>query len=153
MEGITLRKDSEWDVTKGEACRVIRFVPMASVENGKVIAPNKTDPYASVLLECKELPEQTEGFVTHWMDFAHLWAAFKERGVKQNEEVIIFWCKTGLKSYAKMFSVMMPKLWVMICRKGTFESMTDPTYKPELKGEARFLAESPIAEWKPEVIE
>ena len=44
----------------------------------------------------------------------------------------------------------MPKLTVMICSKGAYEIMTDSNYKPELTGEARFNAERPIVEWKPE---
>ena len=47
----------------------------------------------------------------------------------------------------------MPRLWVMICPKGAFELMADQKSRPELQGEARFLAERPIAEWKPEVME
>jgi len=41
----------------------------------------------------------------------------------------------------------------MICPKGAFELMADQKSRPELQGEARFLAERPIAEWKPEVME
>src|SRR3989338_1482686 len=61
--------------------------------------------------------------------------------------------KKHLKSYAKLFSAFMPRLWVMICPKGAFELMADQKSRPELQGEARFLAERPIAEWKPEVME
>ena len=148
-----MRKDREWSVIDGEPCRIIEFTPLATIENGKVITLNKTEPYASVILECKKLPEQTKGFICHKMDFQHLWAAFNERGVKENEEVIIFYSKKHLKSYAKLFSVFMPRLWVMICQKGTFELMTNPDSRPELQGEARFLAERPIIEWKPDVMD
>lgn len=86
------------------------------------------------------------------MDFLHLWAAFNKRGIGQNEEVIIFWSKNHFKSYAKILSVFMPKLWVMICPKGAFELMTDPNFKPELGGEARWNAQRSIAEWKSEVM-
>jgi hypothetical protein len=151
METI-LRKDSEWGVVEREACKVIEFTPCATIENGKVIASNKTEPYASVILECRKLTQNTKGFITHKVDFQHLWAAFKERGVSQNEEVIIFWSKKHLKSYAKILSIFMPKLWVMICKKGTYELMTDPESSPELQGEARFLAERPIVEWKSDVM-
>ena len=149
----SIRKDSEWGVIDGEPCKVIKFTPLAKIENGKVITSNKTEPYASVVFECKKLPEQTEGLICHKMDFQHLWAAFKERGIKENEEVIIFYSKKHLKSYAKFFSAFMPRLWVMVCPKGAFELMTNSESRPELQGEARFLAERPIAEWKPKVME
>jgi len=147
-----MRKDSEWSVIDGEPCKVIEFTSLASVENGKVVAINKTEPYASVIFECKKLPQQTKGFICHKMDFQHLWAAFNERGVKENEEVIIFYSKKHLKSYAKLFSAFMPRLWVMVCPKGAFELISDPNSRPELQGEARWLAMKPIAEWKPEIM-
>ena len=153
-----MRKDSEWGVIDGEPCKVIEFTPLATIENGKVAASNKTDPYALVILECKKIPQQIKGFICHKMDFQHLWAAFKERGIQQNEEVIIFYSKKQLKSYAKIFSVFMPRLWVMICQKGAFELMTeeiksriDSNSKPKLSSEAQWNAMKPIVEWKPEV--
>jgi len=146
---IILRKDTEWSIIDGEPCRVISFTPIATVENGKILTSNKTKPYASVALECKKLPNGIQGFIRHKTDFKHLWVAFKERGVKNNEEVIIFYSKKHLKSYAKIFSAFMPRLWIMICHKEAFELMTSPNFRPKLQGEARFLAEKPIMEWKP----
>lgn len=152
MSETILRKDNEWSVIDSEPCKVIDFTPAALIQNEKVLAPNKTEPYASVILECKKVPDTIKGFICHKMDFQHLWAAFKERGIQQDEEVIIFWSKKHLKNYAKLFSVFMPKLWVMVCKKGAFELMTDSNSQPELQGEDRYLAEKPIIEWKPEVM-
>ena len=149
-----MRKDSEWSVIDGEPCRVIDFAPLASVENGRVVAPNITDPYASVTLECKKMPSATKGFVTHKMDFANLWAAFKERGISDNEEVIIIWTTKHYKyKFPKFLSPAYPKIWVMICPKGALEIMVDSNWKPELTGEARWNAMKLIVEWKPEVME
>jgi len=147
-----MRKDSEWSVIDGELCRVTEFIPMALVQNGKVLALNLTEPYASVSLECKKVPYAIKGFICHKMDFKHLWAAFKERPLGQNEEVIIVWSMKRLKSYAKIFPLLMPRLYVMVCPKGAFELMVDPSWKPELTGEARWNAERPIVRWKPEVM-
>jgi len=149
-----MRKDSEWSTIDGEPCRVIHFTPMASVQNGKIVASNITDPYASVTLECKKLPNTIKGFITHKMDFIHLWTAFKERGIFNNEEVIIIWSKRHYKyKFLKLFSAAYPKLWVMICSKGALEIMVDSKHKPELTGENRWKATKPITEWKPEVME
>ncbi|MBU0534045.1 MAG: hypothetical protein KJ887_04535 [Candidatus Omnitrophica bacterium] len=52
-----------------------------------------------------------------------------------------------------IFSPFLPRLWVMVCPKGAFELMVDQNYKPELSGEARWKAQKPIIEWKPEVME
>ena len=145
-------KDSEWGAIDGELCRVIRFTPMASIQDGKVRALNMVTPYAAVILERAKTSEPIEGFIAHKMDFKHLWAAFKERGVGQDEEVIVGWSKKHLKGYARVLSAFTPKLWVMICPKGAFELMTNLQNRPDLHGEARFLAERPIVEWKPEVM-
>lgn len=152
MSETTLRKDSEWSVIDSEPCRVIRFDALALIENGKIIARNNTEPYAYIILESKKIDSLAKGFVTHKTDFENLWKVFNERGVGENEEVIIFWSRKHLKSYAKILSPFMPRLWVMVCHKEAFELMTDPTSRPELQGEARFLAERPIVDWKPEVM-
>ncbi|HEY4524080.1 MAG TPA: hypothetical protein VJK04_04410 [Candidatus Paceibacterota bacterium] len=148
-----LRKDSEWNIIDGEPCRVTDFTPMASVESGKVVAPNLIDPYASIILECKKVSEKIEGYVTHKMDFAHLWAAFRERGVSEDEEVLIIWTTKHYKyKFLKFLTPAYPKMWVMICQKGALEIMVDSNWKPELTGEARWNAMRPKVEWKPEII-
>lgn len=154
QENNIMRKDIEWSVIDGEPCRVIDFTPLASVKNGKVIAPNLTDPYASITLECKKMPNTIKGYVTHKMDFTHLWTAFRERGISDNEEVIIIWTTKHYKyKFLKLLSPAYPKMWVMICLKGALEIMVDSNWKPELTGEARRNAMKPIAEWKPEIME
>lgn len=147
-----LLKDSQWSMIDGELCRVIDFVPFGLIKDGKVLALNKTTPYASVTIECKKLPEKITGYICHKMDFMHLWLALKERGVKQDEELLIIWSKRHYKNYAKIFSGFLPRLWVMICCKGSFELENDLNYKPELKGEARWNAAKPVVYWKPEVM-
>ncbi len=152
---IALIKDSEWSVIDGEPCRVIDFNPLGSLVDidSKARSIDKTTPYASITMECEKLGKNIIGYITHKMDFEHLWAAFKERMVKEDEEVIIIWTKKHYKRGVKFFSAFMPKLWVMVCPKGAFELMTNDTYKPELTGLARWNAMKPIIEWKPEVME
>jgi len=151
--GITFLKDADWSAIDGEACRVLAFTPMASVQNGRVVASDKSVPYATVTLKCKNVPGAVKGFITNREDFIHLWAAFKERTLHDAEEVLIIWSKKHLKPYARLLSVFMPKLWVMICQKGAFEIMTDPSWKPEVTGEARWNAMKPIVEWKSTAME
>lgn len=92
------------------------------------------------------------------MDFANLWAAFKERGISDNEEVIIIiiiiiWTTKHYKyKFPKFLSPAYPKMRVMICPKGALEIMVDSNWKPELTGEARWNAMKPIVEWKPEIM-
>ena len=156
-EKITLLKDEEWSLIDGEVCRVIDFVPMGSyVKDGKVIAMDLTTPYAYIQIECKKIPKETEviGFITHKVDFINLWKAFNERGIRENEEVLIIWTTKRYKNKIfKFLSRVMPKLVVMICHKNAFEILTDNNYQPELQGEARIRATQPIVIWKPEIME
>lgn len=143
---ITLLKDSEWGVIEGEPCRVIDFDDTIS-KLGKLM------PYASITIECKKVNKIIKGFITHKIDYIHLRKAFRERTIKENEEVIISWSKKHYKlKLMRVFPAFWPKLWVMICQKGAFELITNPNHRPELQDEARFLAEKPIVEWKPEIM-
>ena len=156
---IVLLKDSEWSAIDGEPCRVTSFDPLGSLVDigGKVRAMDKTTPYASVAVECKKLGKNVTGYITHKEDFKHLWLAFRDRKVKDDEEVIICWTRERYKVHSsvgkKLYSAFMPKLWVMVCPKGAYDLFVDSNCRPELWGEARWEAMKPITQWKPEVIE
>jgi hypothetical protein len=147
----TLLKDSHWDSVEGQICRVRRFTPLATVDNGEIRSPNWTLPYASVELECDALSDNVIGFVTHKVDFQHLWIASNRRSVENEDELIIIRNKKGLNWPAKLFSAFMPKLIVWVCKKGAYELITTDT-RPELQGLARFQAERPIFELRPRVM-
>jgi hypothetical protein len=151
---IVLLKDKDWNVIDGEPCRVIDFSPLgAQIDvDGKVKSIDKVTPYASITMECEKLGKNIRGYITHEIDFKHLWAAFRERMVKEDEEVIIIWTRKNYKTGVKYVSAFMPKLWVMICAKGAFDLIINDEYKPELTGLARFDATKPIIDWKPEVM-
>ena len=158
---IVLWKDSEWSSIDGELCRVSYFGPLGSfVEvNDKIHAMNKTMPYARVTIECKKFGKNVTGYITHKEDFKHLWMAFKRRKVNDNEEVLVVWTREHYKARTwvgkrlfSLFSIFLPKLWVMICPKEAYDLWIDSSYKPELWGEARWNAMKPITQWKPEVM-
>jgi len=151
---ITLLKDSEWSIIENEACRVVHFTPFALISNGEIHDAGLTMPYCSLTIECAKLPSQATGYITHKIDFANLWKVFKERGVNEEEEVIIIWTRKNYKtSLAKLTSAIMPKLWVMICHKYAFEEINDPDSRPDLKGIAYWNEISPIEEFKPDVMQ
>ena len=147
-----LTRDSDWAAFDGQVCKVTRFTPLATIENGRIVAADRITPYALVAFECSILSNETIGSVAHKVDFANLWNAYQIRGVGGDEEVIIAWNKRNLRGIAKLFSYFMPGLAVMICKSGSYELMTDPDAKPELSGQARYLALKPIAEWLPKVL-
>lgn len=148
-----LGKDIPFNIIDSEVCRVLEFNTHAKIENNNVKAiPNF--PYAFLTVECNKLQGKAILYVTHKLDFTNLWRAYKERGINKEEEVLVFWSNKHYKSpLIKLASAIMPKLWIMVCKKGAYELMTDKNYKPELTGEARFLAERAIIEWKPDVME
>lgn len=152
MSGVLFRTDAEWDVIDGEVCRVKVFTPSARVEEGRVIARARTEPYASIVVECPALPGVATGFITHRTDFLHLWQAFYERGVEDDEEVLVFWSRRNLKRSARLVSRFMPRLWVMICPRQALELITDQDFKPELAGQARWDAQRALVEWKPDAL-
>ena len=83
-----------------------------------------------------------------------MWLAFKERGIKHGEEVIIIWSRNHYTyKWLRLFSFLLPKLRVMICPKGAYELITDPECKPELTGEARAKASLPIMDLKSKIME
>ena len=150
---ITLLKDSEWATIDGEICRVIDFNSLAVIKDEKI---QRVDvmPYASVTFECKKVPGKISGFINYREDFQHLWIAFKERGVKSNEEVLIIWSRNHYTfKWLRILSFLLPKLRVMICPKGAYELITNPRSKPELSGEARAKASLPIVDLKSKIME
>jgi hypothetical protein len=169
----TLLTDKEWASIDGQLCLATAFTPMAMVENGSVVAMGAGTPYASVQLRCERSADDIRGFISHKTDFAMLWAAFKERapvpstrvnagsseelnpsGLGENEEVWLVWTRKNYRGPARLFSRVLPRLIVMVSRKGAFELATDRTgrIRPELKGEARAMASLPLVTWTPEVM-
>lgn len=150
-----LLTDKQWSKIDSMMCRIIKFSPISAFENGKIIEIDASSPYASISFQCNAETETKifKGFITHKEDFKVLWAVFKERKIGNNEEVLFFWSnKRYKKIFYSLLSVFMPKLWVMICKKSSFEIHTNPNYKPELTGEARWLASQPVEDFKPAVM-
>ena len=147
-----LGKDIPLDTIDKEVCRVIKFSPRAKLVDNKVIADHPTDPYAFLTIETKKLSEKVELPIFHKDDFKNVFEAFNE--MKDDQEVLIVWSNKFYKNAIfKLSSSILPKLVVWLCQKEAYELITNRDYKRDLDGEARFLAEKPIKEWKPEVME
>jgi len=151
IQELTILKNKDWNLIKDQCLRVIEFIPLANIENSKITSLDLTMPYASIKAESKNFPQEIKIFITHKIDFINLWKAFRERGLKENEEVLIVCPAKYSKKVLKLFSSVMPKIIVMICPRGAFELETNPNYKPELVGEARWQATAPIEKFVPDV--
>ena len=143
----TVKKDSEWKKLEKKIGRVIKFDPSALEKDGQIIEEISHYPYAYVTLEYKGESETIRGAITHRVDFLNLVAAFRDKN--SDEEILLIWDKSDMKFWARPFFVSMPGIIFWKCHKGAYDIMHDDNYKPELQGEARFLAERPIQEWKP----
>lgn len=147
-------RDEDWRPLDGEICRVIAFRPMVGrVEGDKVKSSSRSLPYAAIEIESAALEEPTTGFITHKLDFRHLWEAFNVRGVSADEEVLVIWNKSHLQRGTRWFARNMPGLVVWICRKPAYELINDPTFRPELSALERHRASRPVTEYKPEVFD
>jgi len=150
---LSLLKDREWTVIDGEPCRVVEFTPWSHIKEGKIFGDKKL-PYAVVILECKKVKDTIRGYITHKLDFIHLWKVFKERTVKEDEEVIIYWTIQNYRyRWLKYFSVYLPKLWVLVFPKGHLEFIADPNWQSE-SGKRPSSKEMliPIVNLKPEIM-
>lgn len=152
-----LGKDIPFKSIENKMCKVLEFNPFGKVENGKVLAPKISKPYASLTIERDNPSAIFELLIPHKIDFKHLWEAFVERPKNKNEEVVIFWSKNYKNRFLKPFSAILPKLRVMVYPKGSFEKFKNPEWRNQFKGEAGFHKEleelQPITEWKPDIIE
>ncbi len=162
----TLLSDRDWASIDGRVCLVTDFVPMATIEAGRVVRLPGT-PYASVHLKCEKEPEELTAFVSHKTDFAVLWAAFRQRarvpgtslevdsavlnpeGLGENEEVGLVWTKRNYSSMMRLFSPFLPRLVVYVAPQGAFQLEMNAQLRPDLTGEARWKAVAPLATWKP----
>jgi len=101
-----------------------------------------------------------------------LWAAFNRRtevpgtrvevrspelnsdGLGENEEVWLVSTRKNYVAAAGLFGRFLPRLVVMVSRKGAFELALDRTgrIRPDLRGMARALATLPLVTWTPKVM-
>ncbi|MBF0595205.1 MAG: hypothetical protein HQL22_09580 [Candidatus Omnitrophica bacterium] len=138
-QGIELITDRDWDKVSDRLCRVsgLLLEEGVVVENHLVVETNQNSkalPYCKILVECAEILDykKVPGAVTHKIDFVNLWDAFNKKDVlKGKEEVLVFWSK---KHYTNPLacilvpiglSVFLPRLLVLLCPSGTYDSVRD----------------------------
>jgi hypothetical protein len=147
--GLVIGEGITWESIEKEACRVKHFTPLAKMEGNKVIAVSKSMPYALLKVESPKLPQEATMPVVHRLDFKNLWEIFKQRGLGEEEELLVFYVPFFEKGLKKLFSKGMPKLHFYIYPKGRLEQIYDPTFEKSLDGEAWRQWIKPIAKWVP----
>ena len=125
-----LGRDIPWKDIEKEAFRAINFTPMGVIEKGKIKTISINVPYAFLTVESPKLKQESTIWVVHKVDFTILWKAYKERGINPNEEVIVFCPPYTKKSIFKVFSGLLPRLWIYIYPSGHLEGIYDNKIKP-----------------------
>lgn len=169
MERI-LKKIPEWVSIDTRLCLVKDFQPIAKIDRGKIIISSAHTPYCRVRLKCEDSVDDIIGNIAHKTDFAMLWAAFnkqikvpgtrveihpygiKEEDFYQNHEVSLVWTQKRFYSILSPFNKILPHLIVMVSKRDAFNLVVNKTFKPELQGEARAMAEIPLITWTPIVM-
>jgi hypothetical protein len=124
-----LGKDIPWKQIESVAFRVTRFLPIGTIENGKIKIDSLTSPYATLSFESSKLSQESEILVVNRIDFSNLWKAYKERGIDPKEEVLVFCVPVFRHKLLKIFYAPMARLQIYIYPKGHFEEICDKNFK------------------------
>lgn len=122
-----LLRDADWRLLDGALLRLTAFTPLlgAEVRDGVVFALARSVPYATVEIACSFLAGQlpVTSFITHKLDFVHIWCAFAEDAVRDGrQEVLGYWTKRHYSGLvARLLVHSMPRFMVMTCPAGTFD--------------------------------
>lgn len=116
----------------------------------KLIEVNKPEDhllnaYTYVLVESLVFNGKALLPIFHKLDFKNISEAIECR--KNNEDILMFWSNTHYRSpIFNLFKGFLPKLWIRLCNEDSYKIESDNSYKPELQGEARFLATKSLKE-------
>lgn len=70
-----------------------------------------------------------------------------EHGLRENEEVVAVWSRQRYVGPARLLASILPRLMVMVLPRGGWE--LDPDVRPDLQGQARWMAQRPPVTWRP----
>lgn len=156
-QGLLIPRDISWQAIEGHGFRVERFLPLASMEKGKIKEVVKYMPYAGLFVESPffdklgmEASATRIITVLHKVDFRHFWELYKERGVDEKEEEVIvsyFPSQSGIRKLLGTHA--WPHLRIDVRPKGSLEQvyrMDEISTEEWLEMTERI---STIAQWLP----
>jgi hypothetical protein len=125
MRGLFIGKDIKWKEIKGHGFRVESFIPLASIENGKVKDLSIFVPYAYLSVDCPAFRKENTNIwmpVLNKRDFNHFWELYMERGMTSDEEVNVSYAPQteGLR---KFFGKTLPHLLIEVRPKGSLDEI------------------------------
>ena len=144
--------NKDWSEVDGKLCKLVSFDTRNTTCVNDKVYTNTAGEYGRVVFHSSCSNEPIEGYIFHKVDFLNLHTIIKNRGVSEEQEVLFFYLNKNYKRIYRIFKIFLPKLYLMVCKKDSFLLIEDKNFKPELKGEARYIASAPIFEIKPEVM-
>ena len=123
-------RDIPWSTVEGQLCKVIVFVPISTIESGKIKEPAMKLAYGGVTVEVmgfesRNIPKQIVLPVLHRLDFRNLWYLYEERGVGPQEEVLISYDPLKRKKIIGLFHRSLPSLPIKVYRCGSIQLIYD----------------------------
>jgi hypothetical protein len=116
---LTVGKDIPWYLVKNMPLLVYRFTTLAKMVQGRVVSRGafNLDPFALIEVNAPLRSEQLTIPIEHSTDFQHLWEIFEERGVSEDEEVVMFYTPN------KFMPNFKPRFQIIITSKGLAEKL------------------------------
>jgi hypothetical protein len=127
-ESLVIGKDIPWDAIINAFCRVKSFTSRAKVESGRIKDTTPGLYYAFLCIELpriKDMPSEAFMPINHKLDFRNLWKIYKERGLSQDEEVLVVYSPTRQSKLGKILTGILPKLVIRIYPRGSLEKIYD----------------------------
>ena len=125
MRGLFIGKDIKWKEIEGHGFRVVQFLPLAHIENGKIKDFSKFMPYAYLFVDCPAFRRENTDIlmpVLHRIGFSHFWELYNERGVTSGEEVIVSYIPHK-KGSRKLLGKILPHLLIEVRPKGSLDEI------------------------------
>jgi len=132
-------------------CKVFEYLFLGKVEYGNVYSPSFNKPYAVLKVQVENTSEKVYLLVFHKVDFRNLWEAIETKKVDEEEELLIVDISTQRSFIFQLFSSILPRYHVMICKKDSLEKWENKSWKSELPGAEFYYYVKPIIEWKPKI--
>ena len=121
-QSLFIGKDLPWKQFDWHFFRVEHFLPLSSVEQGRIKDISKFKPYAILRVYDPNFESEDEELslpVLHKLDFIHLWEVYRQRGITQDEEVVVHY---EPPSGARMlFGNIFPQLRIEVKPQGSLD--------------------------------
>ena len=110
----------DWD--KLHMWRANHLTSLGSIVEGKAVPPGSGQPYGLLTVEMPKLSGHTTALValTHREDFLNAWMIFNDRGLAEDEELLVSYCPPQ-KLLFRLAASILPRLMFQVYSAGNLE--------------------------------